>query len=155
MRGSNAWFSCRFLGLSLLAVVFAGCGRQQAELKSERDPGERPILKVLSIYSRFQRENNRSPANTEELKGWLKRQDKTVREQLGADDVEKVFISPRDNQPFQINPPNPRVMGGQGRVVIYEKVGVDGKRQTASSMATVAEMDEETLRRYVPNLGKP
>jgi hypothetical protein len=64
-----------------------------------------------------------------------------------VDDPDRVLISPRDHQQYVLNP-----VPGMTSVLVYEKTGVDGKRQTASTMGTVAYMDEETIRNYVPKL---
>jgi hypothetical protein len=40
---------------------------------------------------------------------------------------------------------------GPQRVVIYEKTGVKGKRMVANGMGYSQEMDDKTLKEFVPN----
>jgi hypothetical protein len=143
--------------LSWISVVVAsslliGCGSGKPT-RTERDAGERPILRVLSLYSAYKTAHNKQPQSTDQLKAWLKGLPKEKQTALGIenpDQLDQIFLSPRDNQPYQINPVTAGAMGGQQSIVIYEKNGVDGVRQTASTQGTVSEYPEDLFRQRVP-----
>jgi hypothetical protein len=139
------------LSLALIGCLLAGCGYEKPT-RTERDPGERPILRVLSLYSAYRTAHgNKQPQTIDQLKAWVKGLPKEKREALGVEDPDRVFISPRDNQPFQLNPVVAGAMGGQQSIVIYEKNGVNGVRMTASTQGTVSEYPDDIFRQRVPS----
>jgi hypothetical protein len=142
--------------LALVLGVVAGCGEKVT--KSDLPQEEKHILKLASLYSEFRSKNGgRSPKDADELKAFAKKLDPKELSARGIDDVEKAFISPRDNQPYKLIPPQgakPVAKGGPPlpMVIIYEQTGVNGKRMVASGMGGGAfELDDAKLREYVPN----
>jgi hypothetical protein len=141
--------------LVVALVLLAGCGRgsRKADLPVE----EKHILKLAALYSDYRAKNGRPPTTIEELKGFAKGLSQQDLAQRGIDDVDKAFISPRDNQPYKVVGPQPRRSGPGApppmpMVVIYETTGVNGKRMVASGMGGGAfELDEPRLKEYVPN----
>jgi hypothetical protein len=138
------------LGLGALALAAAGCGPPSPKLHS-RDvipPGEAELKQIASLYLEYTKHNgNKSPATAEQLKAWAKGQPKDKLTELGIEDVDKVFISPRDNQPFVVIP---KTGPGPGRVIAYEATGVKGKRYVAAGQGSVREVSEETFRGMLP-----
>jgi hypothetical protein len=74
-------------------------------------------------------------------------------EQFAVKDVQALFVSSRDKEPYVIlygpltGPPGP---GGQP-VFAYEKTGVGGTRMVATSLGAVEEVDETRLKQLVPS----
>jgi hypothetical protein len=131
-----------------------GCGRQHP-VSTERDPtgAERAIMDLVSLYSAYKMAHGQQqPKDINELKAWVKKQKPETLKKWGVANVDEAFVSPRDKQPFVLNPIPRSAMGGQSQVLVYEKVGVDGKRQTISTQGTVSYYNEEELRIFVPNL---
>src|SRR5262249_40376007 len=137
----TAW---RWLALALLACLAVGCNPAATR---ELPADTVHILKLSSVYGAFRRaHNSKAPASVEELKGWVRGLPKEELGQLGIDNVDEAFTSPRDNQPYQMAPAQTNQPGAQfgvQRVVFYEKVGVNGKRMTVSSMGSASEMAED------------
>ena len=138
------------LGPLLLGVLLlGGCGRGGGVAKSELPSDQQHILKVASLCAQYKRENRaKLPTSIDELKAFAKKLSKEKQKQYGVDDVEKMFISPRDNQPYGINNTGSE-HAGMTKILVYEQVGVNGKRMTASSLGTAQEVDEDEFRRWV------
>ena len=58
--------------------------------------------------------------------------------------MDKLFTSPRDNQPFEIAYRG-GASGGISGLVAWEKTGSGGKRFVADSLGKVEEIDEATF----------
>jgi hypothetical protein len=74
----------------------------------------------------------------------------------GADvsNVDELFISERDGQPYVIfygQPPT----GVANDVVGYEQTGVDGKRYVGFGLSGVSEVDEQRFNELVPPTARP
>jgi len=139
------------LGLGALALAAAGCGPSSPRLNSrdEIPPGEAELRKVVSLYIEYGKGNgNKSPANAEQLKAWAQKLPKEKLTELGIEDVDKVFISPRDNQPFVVIP---KSGPGPGRLIAHEQTGVKGKRYVAAGQGSVREVTDETFRGMLPS----
>ena len=78
-------------------------------------------------------------------------------DRLGFSDIDRLFVSPRDNKEFGMTQPrNDKAarMGAQG-LIFYEKEGVNGKHMTVAGMgARPAEIDREMLKLRVPEFGQ-
>jgi hypothetical protein len=133
------------IGLGTVAVLvvgffgyryfFGGSGFVGRELTS----GEENIKKIAYMYSQYTGAKGKPPANVDELKAWAKTLSKAKQTDLGIDDVEKAFTSPRDNQPYVVVPL--RADGMKPDLVIaYEKTGAGGKRWGVSGMGSAWEI---------------
>ena len=65
-------------------------------------------------------------------------------------DVESIFVSPRDKEPFQIVYGQTLSGGGEPVAILYEKTGQNGRKYAALSMGYSEEYDEATLSEYLP-----
>jgi hypothetical protein len=141
------------------ACVVGGCG-SGGPVGEDRKPDEKHITRIASLYTDFKSTHKgRPPRDTEELKNWVKGLKK---EQLAArniTDLDTVFVSPRDNQPYVIAkpPPPPKRMGpgggppAMGAVIVYEKTGVNGKHMAANGMGYAYELSPEDFKQQVPD----
>jgi hypothetical protein len=128
--------------------LLAGCGRQTGGTKVA-SPAEVNLQKILRLYGEFQRSQHKAPANADELKAWAKKQSKEKLTEMSIEDVDTVFISPRDNEPYEVV----QLPMGRGPLVAHEKTGVGGKRYVIGSTGTLVEMDQkqfEEQRQNVP-----
>jgi hypothetical protein len=156
MLSSRLFCRVAFLGLAVLAGFIIGCsnaydrGGAGAIMKEEGNH----IRQMNSLYNLYRVANNKPPPSPDALKEWAKKQapDKlkdSVEDPAALDDV---FVSPRDHEPYGIAPPpKGRYTMGPQRVVIYERTGVKGKHMVANGMGYSQEMDEKTLKEFVPN----
>ena len=87
------------------------------------------------------------PSGPQELKEFI--QENST---LGAEEVDKLFVSSRDNEPFvvfynlRLTAPNAK----GGPAIAHEKTGVNGKRLVALPTTQVIEADENRLAELVP-----
>jgi hypothetical protein len=138
------------LVLAVLAIFFVGCSG--GPRKDDLAPEEKHVLKVASLYNDFRAgHQGKAPRDAQELKDWAKNLKKEELTNRGIEDLDKVFVSPRDNQPYVLVKPE-APMGPRGTppmVWVYEKTGVDGKRMAAGAMGNAFEMDEDQFKKYV------
>lgn len=134
--------------LPVLALV--GCGAPSEV------PQEEPVvhLKALAVlYGRYVGSHRgQSPPSEAEFKKFIQSLPKTELETLKVADVDSLFISPRDNQPYQVqyNIPLPPP-GPQGApVVAYEQTGSGGERYVATSLGDVQLVDEAKFQEVAP-----
>jgi hypothetical protein len=131
----------------VLPGAFYGCSRQAPPLTQQA-----VHLKDLAVaYGRFiPRHRGQTPANEQEFREFVQQ----IREELPSKptDVNSLFVSPRDNQPYVIRYGIPSTMGGpQAPVIAYEQQGVGGKRYVANMLGAVEEVDEARFRELVPD----
>jgi hypothetical protein len=96
------------------------------------------------------------PQNIEELRRYVERTTSSVQlTALKATNVDELFASPRDGQPYKMIklPRLPSPIGGQPRpVVLYEQFGQQGKRYVAYLGGGVEEIDAETFIQLVSSV---
>ena len=117
----------------------AGCGGSSATAVAEQSSTLKPLA---VLYGRFQGEHRgQPPANEAEFKAYAQTSAKPMLDALGIQNVDSLFVSNRDNQPYVVlygpltGPP-----GKSGQPVFaYEKVGVNGHRLVATSLGDVQE----------------
>jgi hypothetical protein len=119
---------------------------------------DKQMMTLVSIYSTYRsKHGGKAPATVVELKKWVKSMKPDELDRLGFSDVDRLFVSPRDNQVFGMTQPrNDKAarMGAQG-LIFYEKEGVNGKHMTVAGMgARPAEIDREMLKQRVPEFGQ-
>src|SRR5262245_48242561 len=143
--------------LLLFGLACAGCGRRGGGLPAVATD-DQVNLKALAVsYGHYQAKNKgKPPPNAQEHKKFIKSMDANTLAGLRVDpaDVEKLFVSPRDGEPYVVrynvpaNPsggvPNP-MMTQTGVVIAYEKNGKNGKHLIAVSTGEVQEVDEDRL----------
>jgi hypothetical protein len=136
------------LGLTMLSL--AGCGAPTEV------PQEEPVvhLKALAVfYGRYVASHRgQSPPSEAEFKKYVQSLSKTELEALGVTDVESLFVSPRDGQPYhvQYNIPLPPPGPDGAPVVAYEQTGEGGERYVATSLGDVQLMDEAKFQAIAP-----
>jgi hypothetical protein len=145
----------RSLVLAVAACLFGGC--QGGPVKTDLDPNEKHILKIISLYSEFRAAHRgKPPRDARALKSWAQRLKKEKLAERGIENLDDAFVSPRDKQPYVLVKPEAARPGPGGRPAmlwVYEKtVGGDGKRMAANPMGYAFKVDEERLKKL---LGPP
>lgn len=147
-------FNCVKWGLVLVMFcAAAGCYSRGKSNKAEEASPLKPIAKFYGDF--INQHQGRPPSGEAEFKAFLKEATNAdrLKDTFKITDIDKLLISPRDNKPYVIyygNISNNQGPGG-APVVAYEKVGVAGKRFIASALGAVAEVDEATFHRMVPD----
>ncbi len=141
----------RAFALGLLAVcccaLSPGCQSYSSGVTTT-DASTR-LSKVLNLYKAYVERNQQGPADKAALVEFGKKLTPQERDEyLIGEDLETIFISPRDNQPFEIKYGLTLAAGGDTQALAWEAVGKDGKQYAALTMGYVEEYDDETLREY-------
>ena len=143
----NAWV-IPLLAVGLL-VSQIGCeshssGMTQTDTKTQ-------IEQLFNLYKSYVTAKRKGPPNEQALREYAKGlSEKQLEDELIAKDVDSIFISARDKQPFQIVYGHSLNAGGEPVAIIYEKTGVNGMKYAALSMGYAEEYDDETLKGYIP-----
>jgi hypothetical protein len=125
------------MGLSL------GCGgADPADLLAAANDSN--VQRLANLYEAFQsRHNWRGPKDEEEFKSFLKGWNPKKLSNIGVDPnaVGDVFISSRDGEPFKVRYGVPGHIMGSNAAVVFETIGVDGRRMVGFLNITKREVD--------------
>jgi hypothetical protein len=142
-------FVCRHVFTAGLVLV-ACCGQAGCRSGGEPEPEAKVRLtRLLRLYQAYVEKNRKGPANEQALRAFGQKLSSQERDEyLIGDDLDGIFISPRDQQPFVVRYNLRLEPGGPTRAVAWEAAGKDGKRFVALSTLYVEEYDEETFKEY-------
>jgi hypothetical protein len=128
--------------LLLIAIVgLVGCGRSAAK----PEPSPRNLQQIQVLYTIYLQSNKLTgPANEDEFKRFVRSQGaaEARRQEIDLGDLDQLFISPRDGQPYVVNYGlhfEPQKANQQ--VVVYETRGRDGLRAVAFATGWSEEVD--------------
>ena len=132
-------------------VLFAGC-EKKVDLAAVYGTN---IKKVHLGYRIFMASHNDvGPKDEASFKEYLKTDHNAVfrmkRVDVTPETVEEIFVSERDGQPFKIRY---GLKGSQNHAVVFESVGIDGKRMIA--FGKPIEVDEAEYERQWVSQAKP
>ena len=134
----------------LIAVLVAGCSHDTSGVARQ----ESNLKKLALFFGQYQGQHRGAwAADEKSLKDFIRAQEMMLKSQE-ITDVDGLFVSERDHQPYVILYGGELGTDGPGGspVVAYEKQGVAGKRYVASSLGAVEEVDDQLLRQWVKNL---
>jgi hypothetical protein len=107
------------------------------------------LSKLVNLYKAYVERNQKGPADKAALVEFGQKLTPQERDEyMIGDDLETIFISPRDNQPFEITYGLTLAAGGPTQALAWEATGQEGRRYTALTMGYVEEYSEETLQEY-------
>jgi hypothetical protein len=135
--------SAAAVGFGIALAVVAGCSSDKtAQLVGEMNKSN--IQRVANLYAAFQNgKSNGGPQDEKEFKDFVNAYAPDKLKMMGVDtsNIESVFKSERDGQPFKIRY---KVGGGRGAVapVAFEVNGKDGKKQVGFTGGKVEDCDE-------------
>ncbi len=140
--------SLRSVWICLLLLVVSGC-KPSARSSDEvlREANKTNIQRLSNLYARFQFQNGgKGPRDQAELTSFITKLDAGFLKNIGVDaaDIESLFTSERDAQPFEVIY---KVVGssrGSDRAIVFEKTGLDGKRQVGFTSFAVREFTDST-----------
>jgi len=135
--------------LACVAITGCGGGRKVPE-------EENRLTKLARLYGRSQSKFRGPPPSVDALKEFARSLDADGLKSIGLEssDLDQIFVSSRDNEPFVYRKPAKGVgmpgPGASSEVVFYEKTGKNGKRYVAYVTAKVEEVDEAKFKQLVP-----
>ena len=109
------------------------------------------IEHLFNLYKSYVNTKKKAPPNEQALKEHGKElTEQQLDDLLIGRDLESIFVSERDKEPFEIVYGQMITSGGEPRAIIYEKTGANGTKYVALSIGYAEEYDEETLQQYLP-----
>jgi hypothetical protein len=143
MLGSRALAASAAVSLAaaVLLSVISGCGGSAA-VSAEPEAKQR-LTGLFQLYKFYCEKNKKAPANEQALRDFAKTltpEERTSRK-IG-DDLEGIFVSPRDGEKFVIRYNLMVTGGGSSKGVAWEAKGKDGRRFVALLMGYVEEYSE-------------
>lgn len=142
MRQATAILSCALL----LSAVVGGCGSDAAN-DIIRDSNRTNIQRLTNLYLRYQMDNKwRGPANEKAFREFIPTLHPNTLELIGVkpDDLDSLFKSERDSEPFQITYGLRGSMQGTDNPVVFEKTGVGGVRQVGFTSLAIREISNDS-----------
>ncbi|MCA9188626.1 MAG: hypothetical protein KDA99_23530 [Planctomycetales bacterium] len=136
------------LALTCFITATSGCGKS-----TPSDPARTHLGALASIYSQFRSQNRgQLPRNEADLRTFAEANGGPTMEQFGISDVDSLFVSERDNQPYTIlfGRDAARYSGNSGSVIGYEKQGLDGQRVVGFSSGMAELVSEDDFLKMVP-----
>jgi len=129
----------------LCCLGASGCGRS-----APREPEAKVRLaKLHRLYQVYVEKNKHGPPNEEALRAFgHKLSPKERDEYLIGDDLDTIFISPRDNQKYVLKYNLRLDPGAASQAVAWEATSQNGKRYVALSIGYIEEYDDETFQQY-------
>ncbi|GIW80126.1 MAG: hypothetical protein KatS3mg105_1933 [Gemmatales bacterium] len=149
MRLQTMIFAAVVLGS--LGLVSIGCKQGGQPLSKE----EAHLSQLARLYGQYLAENQgKPPPDAKTFKAFLTRLKNSG--QLQLEDIEEVFVSPRDHLPYVIryNVSMATADTGDGPVVAYEQNGLEGKHFVAFANTKVVEVSKQELDRMLGASGK-
>jgi hypothetical protein len=133
--------------LSLLlsaACVLAGCGGGVDPDSAVAAANSNNIQRLSNLYLAFQSENGRvGPADDASLKEFIRGLPPNTLTRIGVEpgNVDAIFVSERDGQPFKLRYKVVGSMMGSNEPVVFESEGVDDKKMVGFLNMTQREVD--------------
>ncbi len=138
------------VALAVLAAfcAFGSFGCKGSVTATTNDPAEKLRLEILAeLYRDYVNQHRRGPPNEQAFKDHIRKLPKEQKDQLKiGDDVDTLFVSPRDQQKYVIRYNLALSVEGETRAIAWEHTGKDGKRFVALSMGYVEEKDEDEFK---------
>lgn len=137
-----------YLGLALLAILVAGCGKPSAETLIQR-ANSTNIQKLANLYNQYQATNSFvGPDSVETLRSYVDNDvPDFIKERIGLNPDDDIFVSERDGKPFKIK--FGVVGSGRGctKPAIFEEEGVNGKYMVGFLNMITREVDKDEYDR--------
>ena len=137
--------SFALIALALLSSLLAvGCG---PPTEPESEVKQRTGLSALAIaYGQCTAQSRGLPPRSEKaLRSYIEKQGPQFLASLKVDNIDDMFVSPRDGQPYVV------IYGKRSDVVAYEAVGADGTRWIAHNLGGAEQLDEAAFKQRVPD----
>ena len=137
--------SCWIWLLICFSVSLVGCGQADPSDAMLKEQNNSNILRLANLYFDFQtkhaNEGYRGPSDIKEFKSHIKQIQSEKLAKLGISDIEKLLLSERDSELFEIKFGVAGSARGSREPVIFEKTGKSGKKMVGFLDSRAVEMD--------------
>jgi hypothetical protein len=128
---------------TVAALALAGCSSPQA---SPPTPQEMHLKQLAVFYGQYTGAHQGSgPRNQADFKAFITQRAGGAT----AEDIDSLFVSPRDQKPYVIayNVRLGAMPAGPPPVVAHEEIGVEGKHFAADALGGVEELEQVELKK--------
>jgi hypothetical protein len=144
----------RWLAVCCLLVVagLAGCSRRGTGDSMIAAANPTNVHRLCNLYNYFQARNGwQGPVDEASLRDFIGQQPERILQRMGinATDLDLLFTSERDGQPFDIRYGVPGSSRGSDEPVVFERTGLNGLRMvgfTSTKHREVAKEEYDRLR---------
>ncbi|HEY2826504.1 MAG TPA: hypothetical protein VGJ04_02805 [Pirellulales bacterium] len=138
----------------LWVIVAAGCSGENTAARVA-DLNRSNIQKAANLYSAYQMHNGVGPKDAATLKEFVSSGSgisprRLEMMQIDLKNLDPIFISERDHKPFKLKP-NVLAPSMTIAAVVFEDIGIDGKRQVAFNNGSVREVDDAKYKNLWEN----
>lgn len=131
-----------WLGMPCLGCTGKGPATTDPEAKLR-------LAKILELYEHYTSKMKRPPPDEKTFKDFVAKLPKDKKDELQlGDDVESLFVSPRDGKKYVIRYNLAYDRGSSNQAVAWEDTGKKGQRFVALTMGYVEEYDEASFKEY-------
>ena len=130
-----------------LIFVAVGCGGRSEKETALAAVNKTNMDRVINLYLRYQMQNRwDGPADEQAFREYIGQLSKTVLEPMGVDPnaMDELFTSERDGQAFEIRYGVQGNSRGTHEAIVFESVGIAGKRMVGFTSSTHTEIVDET-----------
>lgn len=140
--------------LAVWCVLFAvicsvGCGSKLSPAEQKiADRNKTNMNRLCNMYTLYQSKHGwQGPADEAALKKFIKEQEPVVLKRMGIEDVDAIFVSEVDEQPFEIKWAVAGSQRGDAVPIVFEKTGKDGKRRVGFTRPPIKEVDDAEYKK--------
>ena len=129
----------------LLPCLVVGCRRTIDSNAALAEANSTNLQRLANLYVTFQSRNEwRGPADEAKFRTFIAAYNPDKLRRIGVDpgQVDALFVSERDGQPFKIRYRVPGSSMGSSAPVVFEATGVDGRREVGFLNMTHEEFDQ-------------
>lgn len=127
---------------------FAGCSGKVDGDAGIREANKTNIQRLTNLYSRHQLFHaGKGPVNEQEFRKYISGLDADTLKKIGVDaaNLDKLFISERDGQPFKVVYNVTGSTRGSNDAVVFEQNGKDGVKEVGFTSLTVKKLNDTEI----------
>lgn len=134
---------------SLALIALIGCSRSQPD---RANPTAENLRQIAILCGKYMGSKGKMPPSADALKKFARGSNVPG---AAPPDLDQLFVSPRDNEPYVIV--SSAKMGAPGKgprtIIAHEKTGQAGKRYVAYATAEVEEINDEQFKQIMDQSG--
>jgi hypothetical protein len=133
----------------LLLCGLVGCSSNSPEAATSDPLAKVRLTRITKFYGLYTNQKKKPPADEKSFKDFVRSLPQEEKEAalIHGDDVDPLFVSPRDGQKYHIEYGLMARPGAQNRGLAWEETGQNGKRYVSMTMGYVKECDEEEFQK--------